>query len=291
MNEAGSSAAAETASTMRQEIAKNLADFAFPEVVRLLQKPGAARIPGTIGPLAEEAILFRAASSLGFPAGDLARLLTEPADTAGWDQCLEVNFLGLYGPASPLPTFWSEHIIMEGPGASSLRDFLDAFNHPLIALAYRVWRHYRLELDVGEDATDRCSSAALAMAGWAYDPLHPGVLDPIRLLPLCGLLAQHARSAAVLTSIVSRYFDVDAAVEEFVPRRVEIPPGERFVLGTTLATLGFGTVLGERVPEVSGAITLTLGPLSAEQFAAFLPGGTLRPALGALVQTHAGENA
>ena len=258
-------------------------ELTFVEMVRLLEQTGApARATGTTGAWAEEAMLFRAAPSLGFPGGGLAALtLDDPAAPPG-RASLAVNFLGLYGPASPLPTFWTERIVQNVDGAQNLRDVLDAFNHPAIALAFRIWRHYRVHLDVSTRSDDRCSRAALAMAGITDAAI--GDLEAWRLLPLCGLLARHTRSAATVAAVLSGYLGVPAAVEEFVFRRVEIPADQQFRLGSPVGVLGSGTVIGERVPDVSGAIEITLGPLGSADFHGLLPTGPRRPALLALVR-------
>ncbi len=274
-----------------QELTARGAMFAFPEAVRLLALALQAPRPiGTTGPVEEERVLFRSAPSLGFPASDIAAITLSPESNAVWPAQMEVNFLGLYGPASPLPTPWTERIVMDEGGAPNLRDVLDLFGHPLVGLAYRIWRHYRLHLQFQPAATDPASHAALAMAGlltsqgWADD-----ALDPLRLLPLCGLLAQHSRSAEVIRRIVAGYFGVPVEVEEWLPRMAPIPADQLFLLGEPQAALGRGTVLGDSVPDAAGIVAIVLGPLSAEEFDDFLPGGAARRSLAALLRVAVRE--
>lgn len=57
----------------------------------------------------KEKVLFRAAPSMGFPSADIAEINILADNKIE----LTVNFLGLYGPASPLPAYFTEAIIAE----------------------------------------------------------------------------------------------------------------------------------------------------------------------------------
>lgn len=257
----------------------------FDATARLTEELGAARELGTVGPIAEEKILFRATPSLGFPASDVTAIRFKDASEGAWPAEMDVAFLGLYGPSSPLPPSWTERIVMDEEGAANLRDLLDLFDHPAIALAYRIWRHYRLELHFRPEAFDAGSRAALALAGVFPEGITGDPdLDPLRLLPIAGLLAQHARSGALLCQIVSEYFNVPVAIEEWVRRMAPIPCDQQFRLGEPWVAIGRTTLLGEAVPDVMGAVTVVLGPLSAQDFESFLPGGPARKSLRALLR-------
>ena len=266
-------------------LARQAASLAFPEAVRLLSRAlGEKRPIGTTGRVEDERLLFRSTPSMGFPAGDMSAITLDARAGAAWPAQIEVNFLGLYGPSSPLPAPWTEDIIMDdGPRGANLRDMLDLFGHPLVAMAYRIWRHYRLHLQA-EKPQDPVVRAVLALAGLTVgDAWTDTALDPFRLLPLCGMLAQYSRSAEIVARIIEGYFAVPVCIEEWRRRRAPIPPEQLFRLGTPLAVLGGGSVLGESVPDVSGMIAIVLGPLSADQFADFLPGGAARRSLAALL--------
>jgi type VI secretion system protein ImpH len=123
-----------------------------------------------------------------------------------------------------------------------------------------------------------------AAAPHSRSPAFSSDLDPLRLLPLAGLLAQHARSAAVVRRVVADYFAVPVAVEEWVKRMAPIPDDQQFRFGAPWLALGSTTVLGEAVPDAAGAVTIVLGPLSPREFEDFLPGGAARPSLHALLR-------
>lgn len=269
-----------------RDVARQAASLPFPNAVGLIAAALHSVVPGGEGDRVEdERILFRSHPSMGFPAGDVAAISIDERAGAEWPVEMEVNFLGLYGPSSPLPVAWTERIVMDaGDGAANLRDVLDLFGHRLVALSYRIWRHYRLHLQADAVST-RAVRAVLAMAGVMPDEAWPaGILDPFRLLPLCGLLAQHSRSAAVIVQLIEAYFGVPAAIWEWQPRMVPIAPADRFVLGGSQAVLGDGTVLGTSVPDIGSTISLVLGPLTDAQFHAFLPGAMARRSLSALLR-------
>jgi len=254
---------------------------AFTEAVRALDAAGRAagrRPTGTLGSPAEESVLFRSFPSLGFPAGEVASLA---AGTGEWPVEMEVTFLGLYGPSSPLPPGWTERIARQELGARNLRDLLDLFGHPLVALLWRSWRDSHPEMLWRPDASDIPSTAALALAG-VVPGTRPG-LDPARLLPLAGLLAEYARGPATLAAAVRAVFDAEAVVEEWLPSHTAVPEDQLARLGTPGARLG-EAVLGARVPDIAGRARLRIGPLRLAAFVALLPGGVRRAELSALLR-------
>lgn len=254
---------------------------AFATAVRALDAAGRAegRSPvGVLGAPQQESVLFRAHPSMGFPAGDIAAL--RPGD-GDWPAEIEVNFLGLYGPSSPLPPAWTERIAQDEPGARNLRDLLDLFTHPLVGLLFRAWRLSRPEMLWRDDATDIASVAALALAG--VMPGAPAGLPVARLLPIAGTLAAYARGASTLETAVTLAFDAPARVEEWVRQHIPVPTSQLALLGGAGARLG-EAVAGERVPDVSGLVRLHIGPLTLGAFVALLPGGARRGELSALLR-------
>lgn len=245
---------------------------------------GGQRPLGTTGPVEQETILFRASPTMGFPASDVTAIARRsPSDPPSWPVEMTVTFLGLYGPSSPMPAFWTENIAQEQDGAQNMRDFLDLFDHPLIALLYRILGHYRIDLQFDAAMHGALPNAIMALTGQIGGTALARQVDWTRLLPFCGLLSHSSRSTDTIRRIVAGYFEIPVAVEEWVIRHVPIPPDQMFTLGNKQAALGSGTVLGETVPDAAGAIRIVLGPLPRPQFAAFLPDGDRRAELRALL--------
>ncbi|VTN21007.1 type VI secretion protein [Klebsiella pneumoniae] len=99
---------------------------------------------------------------------------------------VRVTFMGLYGVESPLPTHYSDDIAQRREGVEATEDFLDIFNHRLIAQYYRILaqiflpgnlsggRHgQHLAVSAGPGGAGhtgmcrRCRSAAVAISGAA----------------------------------------------------------------------------------------------------------------------------
>lgn len=270
---------------LAERLAPDIGALTFPELVRLLTEAagGAATAPGE-RTVAGEPVLFRAAPTLGFPAGEIAALRPRPG-AEDWPAEAETTFLGLYGPSSPMPAFWTERILFgDDDERQNLRDLLDLFGHALTGLLYRIWQRNRLHLTYDRGGTDAASHALHAVAGAGSEDGTVRGLDPVRLLPLAGLLAQHTRSAAVIERVVGPYFGIAARIEEWVERRVAIPPEARFALGAPQSALGDGLLLGASVADLGTTVCLLLGPLDEATFMAFLPGGARRTELASLLR-------
>lgn len=250
--------------------------YSFFQAVRLLESlvPGAARV-GRQGPAARECIRFKADLSLGFPSSDVAaiRRMERPgAEDPRFE--LTATFLGLYGPASPLPSFFTEELFDE-PDESITREFLDLFHHRAFSLFYRAWEKYRYPMRFEAGGTDPISRWLFQLIGLdeAYRK-EAHAIPPVRLLAYAGLLTQRPRSAAALRGMLADFFDgVPVAVTQCVERMIEIPRDARNVLGARNCELGGDLSLGDRVLDAGATFEVALGPVGIEEFLTFLPPG------------------
>ncbi len=241
------------------------------------------------GPASETAaptrLRFRASPTLGFPASDITALSRREDEEGRPTFEMEVAFLGLYGPSSPLPAFVTEHVIARDRDTVTLRDFLDLFNHRAIELLYGVWRKYRHSVTYRTGATDANSRYVIALMGLLGARASDGPLSLESLLPFAGPLALAGHSALLLESLISQQFGgVPARVEEFVPRRATVAEVQRCRLGSRNATLGGDWVLGASVPDLTGKFRLWIGPLGLDEYRSLLPGTPDRRRLAAVVE-------
>jgi type VI secretion system protein ImpH len=137
--------------TLIEELYEHPYEFDFFQAVQILERADSGRIAiGLQGPPDREAVRLRSLASLNFPPSSIyalekgiaipGRPMAPPAMT--------VAFGGLFGPDGALPTHYTQAIIRllergRGDEKTSLRDWLDLFNHRLIALFYRSWEKYR----------------------------------------------------------------------------------------------------------------------------------------------------
>ena len=270
--------------------------FDFFQAVRLLEAVQAGRRPvGYVGPAAAEVVRFRALQALSFPAStiyDLAR------STNGAAPIMTVAFLGLTGPSGVLPRHYTELLLrlerdLKGPEKHALRDWLDLFNHRLIALFYRAWTKYRFWLAYERGEADRAEPDGFTACLYSLVGLGtPGLrgrlrvegrehvlarVEDLALLHYAGLLAQRRRNAGGLEALLADYFALPVRVQQFQGQWLALEPTSQSRLGLGNCELGTNVVAGERVWDVQGKVRLRLGPLTYAQFLDFLPDRTPLP--------------
>jgi type VI secretion system protein ImpH len=251
---------------MPEEFNPSVQFFQFVEELQR-QRPEATPV-GSTRSVQGEIVRFRANPTFAFPPQEVASVKPHPSV----EGLLEVtlNLIGLYGPASPLPTVFTERVI-DSEFDNALRDFLDLFNHRFAGLLFLVWKHYRYDLRYEAGASDSTSKAIGSLFGLVPEDDSIG-RQRVALLPYTGLLAMESRSADTAARVLSHVFAMGCRIEEFVPRRVELPPEAQFRLGASIE-LGTETLLGESVEDVTGHCRIWVGPLSLERYLVFLPDG------------------
>ena len=131
-------------SEVEEKLRREPFSFDFFQAVRLLEKVLPQRTSvGKFAHPATEVARFAAHPSLAFPASQIQGM--EWPDDGPVE--MTVNFMGLTGPQGVLPNPYTS-LIIERLRASdtTLRDFLDIFNHRIISLFYRAWRKYRFDV-------------------------------------------------------------------------------------------------------------------------------------------------
>jgi type VI secretion system protein ImpH len=249
--------------------------FDFFQALRLLERfrPEKKSVGQFVQPEAEVAH-FRAHPSLAFPASQIQE--------AEWPEDgpvrMVVNFMGLIGPEGVLPNPYTSLIIERQREAdNTLRDFLDIFNHRIISLFYRAWRKYRIDVAYERGERDRFSRQLLSLLGLGTDGMRDRqtVSDEL-LIYYAGLLGQHPRSAQALQQILSDYFDVPVAIEQFsggwyrLDRETQCRVSEE---NTDSGELGFGAVVGDEMWNQQSRVRIVIGPLTLDRYADFLPDG------------------
>lgn len=272
-----------------KEIKERAREFNFFQAVYLLSKARAdSAALGDKGPVSREPVRFRANATLGFPSADVDSLVeTAPRGDSQLPPLLcTVNFLGLYGPASPLPVFYTEDVLGRTDDENTSRHFLDIFHHRLVSFVYRAWAKYHHQAQFTPGKIDPFSEQLLALVGmYSGGKAGSSALEWRKLIPLIGVLGMRARSADTLANIVSYYFDgVPASVQEFIVRRVSIDPSQHARLGTSQCVLGREAFLGASVPDASTKFCLHLGPVDFMTYKNLLPGRGGHRELRALMQ-------
>jgi type VI secretion system protein ImpH len=269
--------------------------FDFFQAVRLLELIYPQRKPiGRQASPGEEVVRFRTHLSLSFPPSAIQDL--ERAREGDGQARLTASFMGLMGPLGVLPRHYTELILERARRHdSTLRDFLDLFDHRIISLFHRAWEKYRFHV----------TFERTVKSGGGYDPLSLHLFDLVgmgtaglrgrlefgdeALLFYAGLLGQHPRSASAIGNILSNYFEMPVAVEQFVGQWLEITEENRTRLGAANDALGSSAVAGIRIWDQQAKFKLRVGPLGYGEFMRLLPGGDAHQRFVQLARYCAGQ--
>ncbi len=247
--------------------------FDFFHAVQLLERLrlGRRRV-GLFNEPSREVVRFTAHPSMAFPASAIQSL---EADSPEWT--MMVNFLGLTGPMGVLPHHYTVAIQDRARVKdSTLRDFLDIFNHRATSLFYRAWTKYRLPVRYPRGMDDQLSLALLSLTGLATKGLRRRhEVDDETFVWLSGLFGMQARSAVALEQIVEEYFQVPTDVIQFVGAWYPLAGDSTCTLSEDedpSEQLGLGAVVGDEVFDQQARVRVRLGPLTMAQYRRFLPG-------------------
>jgi len=250
-------------------------NVSFFQAVRLLRRAFPRR--GAVGefvPPANEPVRFQANPTLGFPASEI-QSLDWPEDTQRPAQ-MKVNFMGLCAPSGVMPIPYTELILERAHKKDNgFRDFLDIFNHRLIALFYRAWEKYRFFVRYERREPDSLSPLLMSFVGLGTKGLasRQEVADE-SLIFYAGLLGQRPRSALALKQLLADYFDVPVEVEQFVGKWIHLDARDQTEFKDAervTEQLGYGAVVGDEVWDTQSTVRVKLGPLGRERYLDFLP--------------------
>ena len=280
-------------------------EFNFFQAVRLLARMSPERqVVGRFSNPRDEVSRFGVHPHLAFPASALQAL--ERKHNAPTE--IRLNFMGLTGPLGVLPQAYSELVMQRiREKDTTLRDFLDLFNHRIISLFYLAWEKYRFFVPYERGERDRFSLNVLAVLGLGT----PGLQERVKgmwpagslqlagtqdvpddsLLFYSGLLGAHGRSAIGLEQLLSDYFGAEAEVVQFVGAWYPVEPDSQCSMSETgdfSEQLGFGAVVGDQIWDQQSRVRIRMGPLPIEQYTDFLPGGLAHRRIKALAAFYLG---
>ena len=245
-------------------------DGAHPQLPRL----GYAAHPS------QEPVRIGQRPTLGFAAATLAGVDSADSAPHGKPRLLQYAF-GLFGPNGALPTHLTElaHERNHNQHDTTLTGFLDIFHHRASLLFYRAWSD--AQSVTGLDRPDGGCFSRYVDSLIGYRSTHApqaNLIDAQAKRGQAGHLVRHVRNAEGLENILSRYFCVPAAVDEWQFGWLAIAPSDQTRLGgpgleDRFNTLGGGAVIGARVPSRQHAFRVTIGPLDFADYQKFLPVG------------------
>lgn len=239
--------------------------FSFFQAYRLLRQLSLREGKG------DRNLKVRPNPSLAFPETDVDSIRQR---TDGAYQ-LTVNFLGLHGVSSPLPTFYGEDILDDIQHERfGSRDFLDIISQTIYPLFFRAGLKSRPHVRIVEFDDRRLLQILYSFVGIS-DPERfqgqPGFESLLRFAPI---YSQFPRSALGLKTIVSgSYPDAEVTVVEQVVRVLNLEVDQRMCLGQQATTLGEDTHIGQEFACRSSNLQIEMHGVDAQLFQKLLPGG------------------
>ncbi|MBA3814045.1 MAG: type VI secretion system baseplate subunit TssG [Alphaproteobacteria bacterium] len=251
--------------------------FEFHQAIKLLEYlyPKAAPFGETVNPL-DEVVTVKSRIYLESMASDIYSLDNVQL-TSEFPPILNINFMGIAGIQGPLPFPYTEMLIQRiRNGDTSLKDFLDIFNHRLTSILHRIRKQYMISLNTLVPEKTEIAIGLKSFIGIGQDALENRLAVPDRsLLDYAALYWSHPRSAKGLETILRSYFKIPVSVERYVGGWRPLARTEQTRIGRTgqWQRLGQGAVLGTRVWDQMGHFRLHLGPLDVEKLDTFIPCG------------------
>lgn len=236
---------------------------------------------------ADARVRFTAKKSLAFPASDIDSL-TVVETTTGKEIEVNITFMGLFGPASPLPAFYTERLLQADDDSNATAQFLDMFNHHIVSLLQQAWEKYRYYSLYKLDAQDRFSGWMFKLSGVDTRKQCERLgLDWTKLLPLMGLMTGRVKNASTLKTILEHYFDgIKWDIEECIQRRISIPDDQFHRMGVSSANMGMDIVLGDEIEDQTGKFRVHVYFTSDQQYEDLLPGSEQHQILTNLISFY-----
>jgi type VI secretion system protein ImpH len=263
----------------------------FFQVLRLIENAHShlPRIGSSLRPR-DDAVRFGQDPALIFHATTLGQYRRAGADARAR---LAVNFFGLLGANGPMPLHLTEYVRdrLRHGGDATLLAFLDVFHHRMLSLFYRARASAEPAINLDRNDGDRFSAFVGSLFGIGAPALRErDDIGDFAKLHFAGLLANKARPASGLVSILREYFKLPLHVEQFVGHWMRLPPEIQSRLGGDGETgrLGASLLLGRSVWDCQNKFRIVIGPLGYDDYRRFMPGGDSLKRLLAWVRTYVG---
>ena len=251
--------------TVKSRLLKQGERFSFFQAYRLLRQLSLREGKG------EGNLKVRPNPSLAFPETDVAAITEEPNGAYQ----LTVNFLGLHGVSSPLPTFYAEDILDDLQHERlGTRDFLDIISQTIYPLFFQAGLKSRPHLRIVEFDDRRILQILYSFVGVSDPERHQGEPGFESLLRFAPIYSQFPRSALGLKTIISgSYPDAEVNLIEQVVRVLNLEQDQRMYLGQQATTLGEDTHIGQEFACRSSNLRIVMRGVDAKLFQRLLPGG------------------
>jgi type VI secretion system protein ImpH len=263
----------------------------FFQVLRLLEnaRPDLPRIGTSLRPR-DDAVRFGQDPALIFHPTALGQFTRASGDAKAR---LAVNFFGLLGANGPMPIHITEYVRdrMRHGGDATMLAFLDVFHHRMLALFYRARAAAEPVISLDRADGDRFSTFVGSMFGIGAPALRDrDAIGDFAKLHFAGLLANKARPASGMVTILREYFKLPFQVQQFVGHWMRLPGDTHSRIGMFESgnRLGSSMMLGGSVWDCQHKFRIVIGPVDYADYQRFMPGGDSILRLMAWVKNYVG---
>jgi len=201
---------------------------------------------------------------------------------------------GLVGALGALPPAYTQVILEERKHRSrSLAAFLDIFAARLVMLFVAACEKYRLARLLrwhGHGGENRIIVALLALVGLRAPQVRSRnrIGDDV-VLRYAGFFANRLRNASALGAMLADHSRLRVRIEQFHPRRIDIPEGEQSALsGPRRPRLGVDAIAGATVNDRAGGFRVVIGPVGYVDYLSLEPGSPRMNEFMALTRLYVG---
>lgn len=185
---------------------QNMKKYTLPQAIRIIMHYLRLYYPNEEMPVLFKKIRFKSNPSLAFQKSEVQNI--QFIDKEKMHVEITINFLGIFGSSSPLPSHYSELVLRSFDEDKVLFDFLNLFNNNLQKFIYPIWEKQRYYIQFQRDLQDKFSKYMLSILGlYSNIKVDDNKLNFKKLMPYIGLLSMRQKSSGTLASIISHYLD------------------------------------------------------------------------------------
>ncbi|KPA12317.1 protein containing DUF1305 [Candidatus Magnetomorum sp. HK-1] len=216
-----------------------------------------------------------------FPASPISELKIDNNEESKPFFSLTTSILGLYGPGSPLPSYYTEDLMdADKDDLVSGRAFIDMLQARLFQLLFESSRKYNMMLSINEYNDTSVLNRLFCMTGFGEKKVREAVFGSnvtdtksYELIRYMGLFSQFPKSALGLQTILRDALETKAVKSKpCISQMVDIPEDQLNFLGKNNNTIGENSIIGEKVIDRMGKFRISIGPVKKEALSKFLPG-------------------
>ena len=246
----------------------DLIQFGFHQLIETIAEASSMSLDELENTLIEESIFrFFSNPKINFPAGDIEQVVIQDEEGKRIFQII-TNFLGLQGASGPLPGSILDEIAESSYDNESIQaQYLDFFNHHLLAIFHQIWRKYKYYIRFKPDFSDNYSRNILNILGLSKDFIGFSHLNWNKIFYYIGIIQSGIRTPQILADIIRHYFDLDDVfIEEHVRQLVEVENEQKNKLGMQNMMLGNNFISGDKVESFSNKFRVNIDNLTISEF-------------------------